>query len=58
MVDGVTSPSTLPLGWTVEWDAASTGEDQEESLSIIRCILIMNLFSFIKTSIHVITPIP
>jgi hypothetical protein len=21
MVDGVTWPSTLPLGWTVEWDA-------------------------------------
>jgi hypothetical protein len=30
MVDGVTWPSTLPLGWTVEWDAASTGEGQEE----------------------------
>jgi hypothetical protein len=30
MVDGVTWPSTLPSGWTVEWDAASTGEDQEE----------------------------
>jgi hypothetical protein len=30
MVDGVTWPSTLPPGWTVEWDAASTGEDQEE----------------------------
>jgi hypothetical protein len=23
-------PSTLPPGWTVEWDAASAGEDQEE----------------------------
>jgi hypothetical protein len=30
MVDGVTCPSTLPPGWTVEWDAASIGEDQEE----------------------------
>jgi hypothetical protein len=29
MVDGVTWPSTLPLGWTVEWDAAPTEEDQE-----------------------------
>jgi hypothetical protein len=26
----VTWPSSLPPGWTVEWDAASTGEDQEE----------------------------
>jgi hypothetical protein len=30
MVDGVTWPSTLPPGWTVEWDATLTGEDQEE----------------------------
>jgi hypothetical protein len=30
MVDGVTWPTTLPLGWTVEWDAAPTGEEQEE----------------------------
>jgi hypothetical protein len=30
MVDGVTLPTTLPLGWTVEWDAAPTGEEQEE----------------------------
>jgi hypothetical protein len=30
MVDGVTWPSTLPPGWTVEWDAALTGEGQEE----------------------------
>jgi hypothetical protein len=30
MVDGVTWPSTLPPGRTVEWDAASAGEDQEE----------------------------
>jgi hypothetical protein len=30
MVDGVTWPTTLPPGWTVEWDAASTGEEQEE----------------------------
>jgi hypothetical protein len=30
MVDGVTWPSTPPPGWMVEWDAASTGEDQEE----------------------------
>jgi hypothetical protein len=30
MVDGVTWPSTLPPGWMVEWDAVSTGEDQEE----------------------------
>jgi hypothetical protein len=27
MVDGVTWPSTMPLGWMVEWDAASAGED-------------------------------
>jgi hypothetical protein len=30
MVDGVTWPSTLPPGWTVEWDVAPAGEDQEE----------------------------
>jgi hypothetical protein len=26
----VTWPTTLPPGWTVEWDAASMGEEQEE----------------------------
>jgi hypothetical protein len=26
----VTWPSTLPPGWTVEWDAALAGEEQEE----------------------------
>jgi hypothetical protein len=31
MVDGVTWPTTLPPGWTVEWDAASTGEEQGSS---------------------------
>jgi hypothetical protein len=31
MVDGVTWPTTLPPGWTVEWDAAPTGEEQEDS---------------------------
>jgi hypothetical protein len=30
MVDGVTWPTTLPPGWTVEWDAATAGEEQEE----------------------------
>jgi hypothetical protein len=30
MVDGVTWPTTLPLGWSVEWGAASTGEEQEK----------------------------
>jgi hypothetical protein len=30
MVDGVTWPTTLPPGWTVEWDAALVGEEQEE----------------------------
>jgi hypothetical protein len=30
VVDGVTWPSTLPPGWTVEWDAAPAAEDQEE----------------------------
>jgi hypothetical protein len=28
--DGVTWPTTLPPGWTVEWDAALAGEEQEE----------------------------
>jgi hypothetical protein len=31
MVDGVTWPTTLPPGWTVEWDAAPAGEEQESS---------------------------
>jgi hypothetical protein len=30
MVEGVTWPSILPLGWTVEWDAAPAVEEQEE----------------------------
>jgi hypothetical protein len=30
IVDGVTWPTTLPLGWTVEWDAAPAGEEHEE----------------------------
>jgi hypothetical protein len=29
MVEGVTLPTTLPPGWTVEWDAAPAGEKQE-----------------------------
>jgi hypothetical protein len=30
MVARVTWPSILPLGWTVEWDPTSTGEEHEE----------------------------
>jgi hypothetical protein len=30
MVDGVTWPTTLPPGWTVQWDAAPAREEQEE----------------------------
>jgi hypothetical protein len=30
MVDGVTWPTTLPSGWTVEWDVAPAGEEHEE----------------------------
>jgi hypothetical protein len=30
MVAGVTWPSTLPPGWTVEWDPTSAGEEHEE----------------------------
>jgi hypothetical protein len=30
MVDGVTWPTTLPPGWTVEWDAAPAVEEPEE----------------------------
>jgi hypothetical protein len=30
MVDSVTWPTTLPPGWTVEWDAAPEGEGQED----------------------------
>jgi hypothetical protein len=29
MVDGVTWTTTLPPGWTVEWDAAPAGEEEE-----------------------------
>jgi hypothetical protein len=31
MVDGVTWPSTLPPGWTVEWDAATIGRTRRSS---------------------------
>jgi hypothetical protein len=27
LVDGVTWPTTLPPGWTVEWDVAPAGEE-------------------------------
>jgi hypothetical protein len=30
MVAGVTWSSTLPPGWTVEWDPTSAGEEHEE----------------------------
>jgi hypothetical protein len=30
MVAGVTWPSILPPGWTVEWDPTSVGEEHEE----------------------------
>jgi hypothetical protein len=30
MVAGLTWPSTLPPGWTVEWDPASAEEEHEE----------------------------
>jgi hypothetical protein len=30
MVAGVTWPSILPPGWTVEWDPASAEEEHEE----------------------------
>jgi hypothetical protein len=57
MVDGVTWPTTLPPGWTVEWDAAPIGAEQEEewarpcpiphlsTISIIRCSLSYELIS-------------
>jgi hypothetical protein len=53
----VTWPTTLPLGWTVEWDVAPAGEEQEEqwarpcpiprhsTLSTIRCNLNYELIS-------------
>jgi hypothetical protein len=31
MVSGLTWSSTLPLGWTVEWNPATVGDDQEVS---------------------------
>jgi hypothetical protein len=30
MVAGVTWPSTLPPGWTIQWDPTSVGEEHEE----------------------------
>jgi hypothetical protein len=59
MVDGVTWLATLPLGLTVEWDATSAGEDQEEywarpcPIPRYRCYLssaaiLKTLLSFIK----------
>jgi hypothetical protein len=30
MVAGITWPSTLPPGWTVEWDPASAEEEHED----------------------------
>jgi hypothetical protein len=30
MVDGMTWPTTLPPGWTVEWDVVPAREEQEE----------------------------
>jgi hypothetical protein len=30
MIDGVTWPTILPPGSTVEWDAAPVGEEHEE----------------------------
>jgi hypothetical protein len=30
MVAGITWPSHLPPGWTVEWDMTSAGEDHVE----------------------------
>jgi hypothetical protein len=30
MVAGVTWPSILPPGWTVEWDPTSAGEEHED----------------------------
>jgi hypothetical protein len=32
MVAGITWPSTLPPGWTVEWDPASAEEEHEDTL--------------------------
>jgi hypothetical protein len=68
MVDGVTWPSTLPPGWTVEWDAAPAGDEEEEewarpcpvpqhlTLSTIRYSLNYELVSvYLKTLIYVIT---
>jgi hypothetical protein len=57
MVDGVTWPTTLPPGWTVEWDATPAQEEKEEywarpclipyhsTLSTIRCNLNYGLVS-------------
>jgi hypothetical protein len=66
MVDGVTRPATQPPGGTVEWDAASAGEDQEEEWArpcpilqhrryLLPAVTLRTFLSFGKTLIYVIT---
>jgi hypothetical protein len=45
MVDGVTWPTTLPPGWTVEWDVASTG-DRRQLLSA--AFYFVNFYSLLE----------
>jgi hypothetical protein len=55
MVDGVTWPTTLPPGWTVEWDATPAGgaggvvgqalpRSSLSTISIIPAILFVNFY--------------
>ena len=39
MVDGVTWPTTLPPGWTVEWDVAPAGEEHEDIICELYLLL-------------------
>jgi hypothetical protein len=67
MVDGVTWPTTLSPGWTVEWDATSAGEDQEQwamlcptphlSMLVVIHDILRTMFSFYQISTDVITQV-
>jgi hypothetical protein len=68
MVDGATWPTTLPPGWTVEWDVAPAGEEHEElwarpcpfpryrRLRLSAALYVVNFIYYAKTPIDVITP--
>jgi hypothetical protein len=46
MVSRLTWPSTLPPGWTVEWNPTSAGDDQEERWTRLRLTSYLSLVKF------------